>query len=715
MGEAFRENDSEHQLRLVADKVVVGIAHCDTEYRYKFVNWNYAERHGLMPEQMVGKRVPQVVGEKAWTKFQPYLRECLAGKAVGFELEVDLVCRPGEPQFLRCNYVPEWRDGKVVGLSAVIATINDLKRAEQCLDASEVTFRRLVENSPFGIFVVDADFRIVHVNAGAQNAFRNVRPVIGRDLAEAVRSIWPEPLANDVIDRFRHTLDTGETYHARATVERRRDKGTVEAYDWRIERLTTPDGRSGIVAHFYDLSERQKYENALRASEETFRAMFDVSSVGKIEVEPSSTRFLRANAAMCEFVGYSEAELLARTVLEITHPDDRDRELGRSLVAGESPVFDVEKRYIRKDGKTVWARTTVNVIRDQFGRPLRNIAVIQDLNARKEMERDLKASKDRLQFALNAALLGWWQYDPLDRGVSGDARFKEILDLTADEISIEDFMKRVHPDDAARFWTNHEVALDPTKPKANAYEYRIQRRNGEVRWVEGRGLAYFEGTGAARRAASLTGTVQDITERKEREEKERLLMREVNHRAKNMLSVVQVIALQTAATNREDFIDRFSKRIQALSANQDLLVKNEWNGVEIGDLVRAQLAHFADLIGSRISAHGPQLCLNPASAQTIGLAIHELSTNAGKYGALSTDMGRVDIFWGMADDTLTISWSERDGPPVSPPRQRGFGSTVIEAMVEYNLNGTVDLDYGCSGLTWRLICPLQRASSSPAM
>jgi PAS domain-containing protein len=101
-----------------------------------------------------------------------------------------------------------------------------------------------------------------------------------------------------------------------------------------IERLTMPDGRSGIVAPFYDLSKRQKYENALRESEETFRAMFDVSSVGKIEVESSSTRFLRANAAMCEFVGYSDGELLARTVPAITHPDDRDRdrELGRPLV-----------------------------------------------------------------------------------------------------------------------------------------------------------------------------------------------------------------------------------------------------------------------------------------------------------------------------------------------------------------------------------------------
>ena len=103
-----------------------------------------------------------------------------------------------------------------------------------------------------------------------------------------------------------------------------------------------------------------------------FRVMFDISSVGHVEVEPESGRFLRANAAMCNFVGYSEAELLVRTVLDITHPDDRDlRELGPRLVAGESSAFDVEKRYVRKDGKAVWARTTVNVIRDKSGRPLR--------------------------------------------------------------------------------------------------------------------------------------------------------------------------------------------------------------------------------------------------------------------------------------------------------------------------------------------------------
>ncbi len=202
---------------------------------------------------------------------------------------------------------------------------------------------------------------------------------------------------------------------------------------------------------------------------------------------------------------------------------------------------------------------------------------------------------------------------------------------------------------------------------------------------------------------------RDITERKEREEREHLLMREVNHRAKNMLSVVDAIARQTATRDPEHFVDCFSERIQALAANQDLLIKNAWHGVEIEDLVCAQLAPFADLIGSRIALCGPKLRLNAAAAQAIGLALHELSTNAGKYGALSTDRGRVGVSWDAADDTFTMGWIERKGPPVAAPQRRGFGTTVMEAMTERSVGGAVDLDYAPSGVAWRLTCPATNA------
>jgi len=459
------------------------------------------------------------------------------------------------------------------------------------------------------------------------------------------------------------------------------------------------------------MAELRGATDLLREREATFRAMFDVSSVGKIEVDPRTARILRANAAMCKLVGYSEAELLARTMLDITHPDDRDRsrELGDRQAAGESVAFDVEKRYIHKEGHVVWAQTTVNVIPDDSGRPWRQTSVIQNITRRKQAEQDLQASKDRLQLAFDATQLGWWQYDLLRHIGSGDSRFKEIFDVTAEEILIEDLMERVHPDDAERFCADRDAALDPSNPKRSPSEFRIRRRNGEIRWVEAHRLAYFEGAGPERRAVSFGGTVQDITERKEREEKEHLLMREVNHRAKNMLSVVDSIAHQTATRSPEDFIERFSERIQALSANQDLLVRNEWNGVEIADLARAQLAHFADLIGSRIVVRGPRLRLKAASAQAIGLALHELATNAGKYGALSADAGRVEVRWATDGDTLAMSWTERGGPPVSAPKRRGFGTIVMEAMAERSVDGKVDLDYTPSGLTWRLTCPAANA------
>jgi PAS domain S-box-containing protein len=206
------------------------------------------------------------------------------------------------------------------------------------------------------------------------------------------------------------------------------------------------------------------------------------------------------------------------------------------------------------------------------------------------------------------------------------------------------------------------------------------------------------------KAVGASLIARNITERKEREEREHLLMREVSHRAKNMLSIVDAIARQTAAREPEHFVDRFSERIQALSANQELLIQNGWQGVEVEDLVRAQLAPFADLIGSRIAVCGPKLRLNAPSAQAIGLALHELSTNAGKYGALSTDTGRVDISWDAADDSFTMGWVEREGPPVSAPQRRGFGTTVMVAMAERSVGGTVDLDYAPSGLVWRLSC-----------
>jgi PAS domain S-box-containing protein len=215
----------------------------------------------------------------------------------------------------------------------------------------------------------------------------------------------------------------------------------------------------------------------------------------------------------------------------------------------------------------------------------------------------------------------------------------------------------------------------------------------------------------------VLAVVRDITERKRAEAHLQMLMREVNHRSKNVLSVVQAMAQRTLASSAQDFIARFSERIQGLSASHDLLVRNEWKNIRLAELVRSQLAHFGDLLESRIAVRGPDLRIKAAAAQTLGMALHELATNAGKYGALSTGSGRVDIAWGLEDadrHRFTIEWKESDGPPVVAPTRRGFGWSVLCELTKMSLEADAALEYAPAGVVWRLQCPAERVCEGGA-
>ncbi|HLK82762.1 MAG TPA: HWE histidine kinase domain-containing protein [Xanthobacteraceae bacterium] len=211
----------------------------------------------------------------------------------------------------------------------------------------------------------------------------------------------------------------------------------------------------------------------------------------------------------------------------------------------------------------------------------------------------------------------------------------------------------------------------------------------------------------------VLAVVRDVTERKRAEARMQLLMREINHRAKNILSVVQAMAHQTEASSCEEFIARFDERIQSLSASHDLLVRSEWRNVPLAELVRSQLAHFRALLDGRIIVRGPDLRITATAAQAIGMANHELATNASKYGALSNDRGRVDIAWCVerseaGSDRFTIEWSESGGPTVVPPKRRGFGWSVLCELTKMSLGADVTLDYAPTGLVWRLGCSADR-------
>lgn len=207
----------------------------------------------------------------------------------------------------------------------------------------------------------------------------------------------------------------------------------------------------------------------------------------------------------------------------------------------------------------------------------------------------------------------------------------------------------------------------------------------------------------------LIGGSVEITERKEQEARIRLLMREVTHRSKNLLSVIQAIMRQTAAnsTSLADFQQRFSDRLYSLAGSHDLLVQENWHGALLEELIRSQLGHHCDLVGSQIALSGPSLQVQPDAAQHIGMALHELATNAAKYGALSVPQGHVQISWTAPDAAgrCSLTWTETCGPVVEPPVRRGFGRVVIERTVARAVGGEVTVDYPASGVVWRLDFP----------
>lgn len=207
----------------------------------------------------------------------------------------------------------------------------------------------------------------------------------------------------------------------------------------------------------------------------------------------------------------------------------------------------------------------------------------------------------------------------------------------------------------------------------------------------------------------LTCAAVDITERKEGEAHLRLLLRELTHRSKNLLAVIQAMARQTArhAGSIEAFLDQFGARLQALAASHDLLVRESWYGASLNELVHSQLAAYADSEDGQLEVEGPAVALKPEAAQNLGLALHELAVNAVRFGALSVPNGRIAIRWDRqdADGAITLDWHEQYGPKVKPRRKRGFGSMVIEKNLARSLDAEVTMDFDEAGLRCHIVIP----------
>ena len=313
----------------------------------------------------------------------------------------------------------------------------------------------------------------------------------------------------------------------------------------------------------------------------------------------------------------------------------------------------------------------------------------------------LQESEQRRSLAIAAGKMGSWDWDWINGDWMWDEGQFDIfgVDPKSFELSLANIQALLHPGDIDEL----RKAMSEFNKGARSYEaeFRIIRSDGEVRWCVGTAAATLDKGG---RVIRVSGVTVDITERKRAEERQNLLAREVDHRAKNALALAQSIVRLTRGENVKAYVQAVEGRISALARVHTILSLSSWQGAEIGRLVDEELAPYS--MGDQIASGGSNIQLQPATAQTLALALHELVTNSAKYGALSTLSGRLSIKWEIEADVLQMVWEERDGPAVEKPASRGFGTRSVIASIESQLGGRANFDWRAEGLVCRLSVPL---------
>ena len=315
----------------------------------------------------------------------------------------------------------------------------------------------------------------------------------------------------------------------------------------------------------------------------------------------------------------------------------------------------------------------------------------------------LLQSEQRRTLALAAGQMGSWEWDRRTGTYAWDDGQYRILGVDRATFPVTPLNIRtlIHDED----WEVLSAALENISKTqhVNQIEFRIRRPDGQIRWCLASAAATVDENGRVER---VSGVTFDITERKEIEEKQTLLAREVDHRAKNALALVQSILRLTRAEHLPQYVNSVEGRIRALSRAHTVLSQSRWQGADLRGMAEEELAPYRTEAPNRIAVQGPHVMLQPAAAQTLALALHELATNAAKYGAFSTIGGRLTLSWVLKDQKLFIDWVESDGPSVVAPKTRGFGTRIIIASIEQQLRGRATLTWLPGGLHCNLVIPL---------
>jgi PAS domain S-box-containing protein len=416
------------------------------------------------------------------------------------------------------------------------------------------------------------------------------------------------------------------------------------------------------------------------------------------------------NPAAEKLFGWSAEEMVGGSIRRLV-PDDRQDEEDTILArirAGERVIPFYTKR-LHKQGHLLDVQVSVSPVRDAGGAIIGASKMARDVGPYLEAQRRLRESEERFRLLAENMDQFAWIADSDGRMTWFNPQWYAFTGIEPGDVGADRFPVH-HPEHQERIAASWRASLASGEEWEETFPLR--GADGEYRWFLARARPIRDEEG---RIVRWFGTGTDITEQREQAEQIRLLMMELNHRSKNILTTIQALA-RRSAPGEEGFIARFEDRVRSLALNQDILVRRAWREVPLDELVQLQLAFIREAQGE-FHIGGPPLSLAPRAAEVIGMALHELATNSLKYGALSVEGGSVRIGWSHRPDGtgLMLWWRESGGPPVVAPERSGFGTTLIRDVPRHNLGAEVSLNFNADGVCWELICgPSILAGIAPA-
>ena len=436
------------------------------------------------------------------------------------------------------------------------------------------------------------------------------------------------------------------------------------------------------------------------AAQPALQLIYDTAPIGLAFLSPDC-RYVHINQRLTAICGISVEDHIGRSVRECVPALAESVEaIIRSIVRTGEPVTGVEvvgQRPDQNDERT-WI-TYWYPLREPGGDIIGVNVAAEEITERKRAETAVRDSERQFHTLADSIPQLVWMANADGRIFWVNNQWSDYTGVPVGDCGVHDWKELLVPASLPEVSARWADSLQTGA--ALEMELSLLGKDGRYRPFLTRVIPLRDSTSTIYR---WIGTHIDISEQKRREEHTRFIVDELSHRTKNLLAVVMAIANQTAqyACDMKQYQARFLERLQALAHCHDLLIRDSWRGTGLDDLVAAQMRPFDEANSRRVDAAGPPIILKPDAVQHLGLALHELATNASKHGALSSPDGAVVIRW-QADaqqDRVRLSWCEKGGPPVMPPRRQGFGRVVIEQIVPRALNGSGNLDFSPSGVNW---------------